>query len=200
MPMRVRRLVLVSTLSALVVLVTRGSSAEAHPGPEPAATPAMPPLRDGQHDFDFLLGKWKYHLKRLVHPLTGSTDWVAYEATSDCRPLWGGKAQIDEFDAVGPAGHIQGAMLRLYNPKSQQWSLNWSTAKDGSLSVPTVGSFKDGRGDFYDQEEVNGRMILVRAIWSATTTKHPHFEQSFSVDGGKTWEVNWITDQERVGD
>ncbi len=192
--------VLVSASLALALFGAGSSSAQTPPGPGSAAGPAMAPLRDGRHDFDFLLGKWKYHLKRLAHPLTGSTDWVSYEATSDCRPLWSGKAQIDEFDAVGPAGHIEGAMLRLYNPKSHQWSLNWSTAKDGVLSVPTVGSFQDGRGEFYDQEEVNGRMLLVRAVWSATTTKHPHFEQSFSIDGGKTWEVNWITDQERVGD
>jgi len=41
-------------------------------------TPAPPALRDGQHDFDFLLGTWKYHLSRLVDPLTGSTKWVEF--------------------------------------------------------------------------------------------------------------------------
>ena len=41
----------------------------------PAATTAQPPAqaRDGQHDFDFEIGKWKTHLKRLTHPLTGSS-------------------------------------------------------------------------------------------------------------------------------
>ena len=29
--------------------------------------------RDGQKDFDFEIGTWKTHLKRLLNPLTGST-------------------------------------------------------------------------------------------------------------------------------
>ena len=39
-----------------------------------------PTQRDGQHDFDFEIGTWKTHLWRLLHPLTGSTKWVEYEA------------------------------------------------------------------------------------------------------------------------
>ena len=44
----------------------------------------------------------------------------------------------------------------------------------------------------------NGRVILIRYLWSDITPNSAHFEQSFSDDGGKTWEVNWITDQTRV--
>ena len=100
----------------------------------------------------------------------------------------------------GPTGHIQGLTLRLYNPQSHQWSLNWANQKDGTLGVPTIGSFdaKNGRGEFFDQETLNGRVILVRYVWSGITPTSAHFEQSFSDDGGKTWEVNWITDQVRV--
>jgi hypothetical protein len=43
-----------------------------------------------------------------------------------------------------------------------------------------------------------GRTILVRYVWSNITPTSAHFEQEFSTDGGKTWEVNWITDQTRV--
>jgi hypothetical protein len=168
------------------------------------AAPTPPPLqalRDGQHDFDFLIGKWKYHLKRLENPLTGSTPpkWIEFDGTGECRPIWGGKANLDTLDVNGPSGHIEGLTLRLYNPQSHQWSLYWSNAAKGTVDLPTVGSFgADGRGEFYDQEPYRGRMIFVRYVWSATPTKSPHFEQSFSDDGGKTWEVNWITDQVRV--
>ncbi len=159
-----------------------------------------PALRDGQHDFDFLLGTWKYHLSRLVNPLSGSTTWVEFEGTGTCRPIWGGLAQIDELEAEGPAGHVQGLTLRLYNPQSHQWNLNWANIKDGTLGPPTIGSFnaKNGRGEFYDQETFNGRSILVRYVWSDITPTSAHFEQSFSDDGGKTWETNWITTQVRV--
>jgi len=153
---------------------------------------------DGQHDFDFELGSWKIHLKRLLHPLTGSTTWVEFDGTSVTRKVWDGRAQLEEFETDGAAGHIEGLTLRLYTPQSHQWSLYWANGKDAILGQPTIGEFKNGRGEFFDQEAFNGRFILVRYVWSEITPNSAHFEQSFSDDGGKTWEVNWITDQTRV--
>jgi hypothetical protein len=172
-------------------------SAQSAAGAAPNETPA---LRDGQHDFDFQIGTWKYHLSRLDHPLTGSKNWIEYEGTGVCRPILNGAAQIDEFDATGPTGRIQGLTLRLYNPEAHQWNLNWANLKNGILGAPTIGSFnaRNGRGEFFDQEIFNGRSILVRYIWSDITPTSAHFEQSFSDDGGKTWEPNWITTQVRV--
>jgi hypothetical protein len=88
--------------------------------------------------------------------------------------------------------------LRLYSPTARQWSLYWANQKNGRFDIPTVGEFKDGRGEFFDHETYEGRMILVRYVWSGITARTAHFEQSYSTDGGKTWEVNWITDQTRV--
>jgi hypothetical protein len=187
-----------TALLLLTLLAAGDTRAQAAPDPTPKPTPELPPLPDGQRDFDFLIGKWKYHLKRLENPLTGSTKWIEFDGTGVCRPIWNGNAQIDELDVNGPTGHVQGLTLRLYNPQSRQWNLNWANAKDATLGVPTIGSFKNGRGEFYDQETYRGRTILVRYVWSATTSSSPHFEQSFSDDGGKTWEVNWITDQVKV--
>ena len=158
-------------------------------------------LPDGQHDFDFELGSWKIHLKRRLNPLTGSNTWVEFDGTSVTRKVWEGRAQIEEFETdSATAGHIEGLTLRTYNPKTHEWYLTWANSKDGLLVPPQIGRFKDGTGEFYAQDTLNGKMILVRFIWSKTDTKVPHFEQSFSEDGGKTWEVNWITDQTRVGD
>jgi hypothetical protein len=159
--------------------------------------------RDGRHDFDFEMGSWKIHLKRRLHPLTGSTTWVEFDGTSVTRKVWNGRAQLEEFETDSPAaGHIEGLTLRLYDPQSHQWSLYWATSKSGAMGPPTIGEFKNGRGEFFDTEPSgpDGRAILVRFVWSDTTTNTPHFEQSFSEDGGKTWEVNWITDQTRVND
>jgi hypothetical protein len=156
--------------------------------------------RDGQHDFDFELGAWKIHLKRLVHPLTGSTTWTEFDGTSVTRKVWDGRAEIEEFETDGAAGHIEGLTLRLYNTQSHQWRLYWANSKNGVLEQPMIGEFKNGRGEFLDQEPFNGRTILVRFVWSEITPNSAHFEQSFSDDGGKTWEVNWITDQTRVKD
>ena len=158
--------------------------------------------RDGHHDFDFEIGAWKTRLSRRLNPLTGSATWVEYEGTTVVRRIWDGRANLVELKADGPAGHIEGLSLRLYNPQSHQWSLNFASRNGGAMTQPTIGEFKNGRGEFYDTElsGPNGRAILVRFIWSKTNSNSPHFEQSFSDDGGKTWEVNWITDQTRVND
>jgi hypothetical protein len=156
--------------------------------------------RDGQHDFDFEIGTWKTHLRRLLHPLTGSTNWVEYEGTSIVRKVWNGRANLVELVADGPSGHFEGLNLRLYNPQSRQWSLNFASSSGGVMSQPTIGEFKNGRGEFFDQETLNGRAIFVRFVISDITPNSCRFEQSFSDDGGKTWEVNWIATDTRVKD
>jgi hypothetical protein len=171
----------------------------------PAAPKAQPPAaqqHDGQHDFDFEIGTWKIHLKRLQSRLTGSTTWVEFDGTSVTRKVWDGRANLEEFEVDSPTGHIEGLTLRLYDPQTHQWSLYWATSKSGAMGPPTIGEFRNGRGEFYDTEPSgpDGRSILVRFIWSEITPNSAHFEQSFSDDGGKTWEVNWITDQTRVKD
>jgi hypothetical protein len=161
---------------------------------------ATSPLRDGQHDFDFEIGTWKTHLSRLVHPLSRDKTWVQYEGTSIVRPVWNGRANLLELVADGPAGHLEALSLRLYNPDSRQWSLNFSNSRSGTVSTPTIGEFKNGRGEFYDQETLDGRAILVRFVISDITEKSCRFEQAFSDDGGKSWEVNWIAIDTKMED
>ena len=157
------------------------------------------PAHDGQHDFEFELGSWKIHLKKLLHPLTGSTTWVEFDGTSVTRKVWDGRAELEEFETNGAAGRIEGMTLRLYNPATHQWSLYWANSKNGVLGLPpNIGEFKNGRGEFLCQDTLDGRAILVRLVWSNITPTSAHSEQSFSDDGGRTWEVNWITDQTRV--
>jgi hypothetical protein len=160
----------------------------------------MPDRRDGQHDFDWAVGVWKIQLKRLARPLSGSTQWVEFDGTVVCRKVWEGRAELEEFNADSPEKHIhiQGLALRLYNPESHQWSIYWANAAKGTLDLPpVVGQFSNGRGEFYDQEVYEGRAIYARFVWTEVTGNSPHFEQSYSADGGKTWETNWITDQTR---
>ena len=157
------------------------------PGSGPPA-----PSRDGQRDFDFHIGTWKTHLKRLQKPLTGSTTWVEYAGTTVVRKVWDGAANLVELDVEGAAGRIEGLSLRLYNPQSRQWSLHFANRKGGTLFPPTIGEFRNGRGEFYAQEELDGRAILVRFVISEVTPGSCRFEQAFSSDGGKSWEVNWV--------
>ena len=154
--------------------------------------------RDGQHDFDFEIGTWNTHLSRLVHPLTGSTTWVAYEGTTVVSKVWNGRANLVELEVDGAAGHIEALSLRLYNPDSHQWSLNFANSSVGNMAQPAIGEFKNGRGEFYDQETLNGRAILVRFVIAPVTADSCRFEQAYSDDGGKTWEVNWIATDTRA--
>jgi hypothetical protein len=165
--------------------------------PTAAAEERPQARRDGSRDFDFEIGTWKTHLKRLLHPLTGSTEWGEYDGTTVVRKVWGGRANLVELEVHGSTGKFEGLNLRLYDPQSHQWSLNFA-GTDGVLSQPTIGEFKNGRGEFFDQEVVNGRAILVRFIISIVNPNLCHFEQAFSDDGGKTWEVNWIATDTRV--
>ena len=162
-----------------------------------AADSAVPPLNASapEHQFDFELGTWKLHLKKLDHPLTGSHTWTDFYADSVTRTIWGGRGQLEQFEASGAAGRIEGLTLRTYNPQSRQWSLYWANSNDGKVFVPQMGEFKGDTGEFYGTYTVNGKYVYVRFIWWPKTM---HFEQAFSNDGGKTWETNWITDQTRV--
>jgi hypothetical protein len=167
------------------------ATAQAHTQPDTAK-------HNGQRDFDFEFGVWKTELKRLLHPLTGSTTWVEYTGTTDVSKIWAGAANMVELDVSGPAGRIRALSLRLYNAETGQWSLNFSGLGSGTISQPTMGEFKDGRGEFYDQELLNGRAILVRFIITQINPDKCHFEQAFSPDGGKTWELNWVATDTRV--
>ncbi|HEY5095106.1 MAG TPA: hypothetical protein VII69_08340 [Candidatus Eremiobacteraceae bacterium] len=157
-----------------------------------AAQPVAASERDGQHDFDFEFGSWKADLSRLQHPLTGSTTWIKYHGTSVVRKIWNGRGNLGELEVDGPAGHVEGLTLRLYNPQSHRWNISWASSNDGTLGQPMSGGFNDGRGEFFDQEPYNGRAIFVRFVFSDIKPKSFRFEQAFSDDGGKSWEVNWI--------
>jgi hypothetical protein len=183
------------SFSLILTLQPLQGFAQSNPGTDPQRAHKA---RDGQHDFDFEIGTWKTHLRRLLHPLTGSTAWVEYDGTSVVRKIWEGRANLVELVADGPAGHFEGLNLRLYNPESHQWSLNFSSSGSGTLGQPTIGEFKNGRGEFFDQETVNGRAVLVRFVVSDITPTSCRFEQSFSDDGGKTWELNWIAVDTRI--
>jgi len=172
-------------LSALMAVASAAASAAAAPG-EAAQ------MRDGQHDFDWDIGSWKVHMKRLLHPLSGSTTWAEYDGTDVVRKVWSGRANLGEVELDGPSGHLEFLTLRLYNPESHQWSMNISNSAAGTLSPPAIGGFEGGHGRFYDQESYDGRTILVRFDVSVLTPTSCRFEQAFSADGGATWEVNLI--------
>ena len=165
-----------------------------------ASNPANLPQRDGSHDFDFLIGNWKAHVRRLPDRLNNSNVWVEYDGISNHKKLLDSNANFEEFEVTSTDKklHIKAQTLRLYNPASHQWSIYLVDLDNGTLGLPpVVGSFTANRGEFFDQEDYKGRAILVRYVWLNLSPQSARMEQSFSPDGGKTWEVNWICELSR---
>jgi hypothetical protein len=187
-------------LTALFIIASPAMHVAAQQKPDTPQTSPRPVTtqRDGQRDFDFEIGTWKTRLSRRLRPLTGSDTWVEYEGTTVVRKVWDGRANLVELEVSGPSGRIEGLSLRLYNPEARQWSLNFSNSASGTLTPPAVGEFKGGRGEFFGQEMLNGRAIFVRFIIVCPGPDTCRFEQSFSDDGGQTWEVNWVAIDMRV--
>jgi hypothetical protein len=177
--------ILIGVVGCLIVALGAHAAGE-------TAKPSGPAVRDGQHDFDFNVGVWKTHVKRLVHPLSGSTEYIELNGIVTVRKVWDGRAQLEEIQTDGPNGHWEGMTMFLYNPQSHQWSQTFANSKTGVLSPPLIGALKDGRIELFSQDSFNGRSILVRGVWSDIAPNSHHFEQGFSDDGGKTWEPVFI--------
>src|SRR5579864_1224374 len=123
-------------LLATLQLSLLSSTAQESPAPGMSASPqqASPssgasaqtlPMHDGAHDFDFLIGDWKAHVRRLPDRLVGSNKWIEYDGISRHKKLLDSNANFEEFDVQGhePAQRIKAQTLRLYNPDTHQWSL-----------------------------------------------------------------------------
>jgi len=164
----------------------------------PAATAA--PNLSGVHDFDFWIGQWRAHHRRLKERLAGNHDWVDFDGTAITRPALGGSANFDDSVFNFPGGAYQGVGIAAYDAKTGEWSTWGLDGRDphANLDPPARGHFENGVGTFYADDTFNGKPIRIRFVWTHATPQSAHFEQAFSADGGKSWETNWISDFQRV--
>ena len=154
---------------------------------------------DGRHDFDFLPGRWTIHNRRLVRRLQACTDWQEFEATQEARPILGGLGNIDSFSCTFPDGKpLEGMTLRLFDPKTKQWSIYWADSRGCQLQPPVVGRFTAGRGEFFGDDVLEGKPIRVVFHWTVVDSQTARWDQAFSADGGKTWETNWYMEMKRT--
>ena len=163
----------------------------------PASAAAGPP--DGQRDFDWEIGTWRTDVRVLADPLSDTEDeWLRFEGTSVVRPLLDRRANVVELKVSGPAGRIEGLNLRLYEPAANRWSLTFANLRDGLLTPSVYGGFRNGIGEFYGDDQLDGRPIKVRFLVYRQGPDRARFEQAFSADGGATWETNWVAIDCRV--
>jgi hypothetical protein len=154
----------------------------------------------GRHDFDFLLGRWTVHNRRLPNPVDPhSTDWAEFVSYVATQPLLGGLGNLDKYlapDFPGQPG-LEAAALRLFDPERAMWRIWWtSTASPGQLDTPVLGGFAGSRGRFECDDVLNGHALRVRYEWLRGSAS-PRWTQSFSADRGRTWWPNWIMDWHR---
>src|SRR5271165_4370733 len=195
--MKLRKLI---TLAPLVFVMALGTALAGALQAQTPSDPADLPQRDGSHDFDFLIGDWKAHVRRLPDRLNNSNVWVEYDGISNHHKLLDSNANFEEFEVTSTDKklHIKAQTLRLYSPATRQWSIYLVDLDNGTLDTPpVVGAFTGKRGEFFHQEILKGRTILVRYVWLDLSPNSARMEQSYSPDGGKTWEVNWICELSR---
>ena len=142
-------------------------------------------------DFDFLFGKWSVRHRRLKSRLTGCTEWETFSGTSEARPILGGVGNIDDNVLELPAGTYTAASIRVFDPDKKQWSIWWLDSRTANMDTPVRGSFVSRVGTFYAVDELRGKPVKVRFLWSHITGNSAKWEQAFSPDGGANWETNW---------
>jgi hypothetical protein len=180
--------------SAILLLAALPHISLAAPAASPS--PANPVSSGGARSFDFIIGRWDVHNRRLLRRLQHANEWMEFEATNDGRLILGGAGNEDEFRSEHLPGFI-GMSLRLFDVNTQRWSIYWVDNQTATLQAPVHGSFKGNVGVFEGEDEFEGKPIRVRFTWSGIDTPEPRWEQAFSADQGKTWETNWTMEWRR---
>jgi len=158
------------------------------------------PGRPGAGDFDFFIGRWRVHHRRLDERLADSQDWTEFGGSCETRRILGGLGNMDDNILELPGDPYRAVTLRTYDPKTRQWSIWWLDGRHpATLDTPMVGSFENGVGTFYANDSFQGRPIRVRFLWTLPAPDRPRWEQAFSADGGDSWETNWIMNFTRDG-
>jgi hypothetical protein len=161
---------------------------------EMAHEPVNDLVDDGRGDFDFLLGSWRVHNRRLRNPLDPNcANWDEFGSTASAEPIFGGLGNIDHIWCE-PSGYqpaFEGFTLRLFDPGTTTWRIWWSSSlQPGHLDPPVEGGFRDGVGTFVGDDVLAGTPVVVRFTWTQDALA-PVWEQGFSYDGGETFVHNW---------
>lgn len=151
----------------------------------------------GARAFDFLVGSWRVAHRRLKRRLAGCSEWATFGGTVTAWPLMGGLGIVDDNLLEDPSGAYRAVSFRVYDPSADLWSIRWVDARSMRLEPPVVGRFEEGVGTFLGDDELDGRPIRVRFVWSGVTERSARWEQAFSPDAGRTWETNWVMSLER---
>ena len=184
------------SLSLLLAAVAAQAHGAAVP---PCPGDASAPPHSGPHDFDFLIGHWNVHNRRLKQRLAGSHDWVGFEAKDSFSALPGGLGTEEHYSTGFWKGY-EALGLHLFDPRHRSWTLYWADNRNapGTMQVLAKGGFVGDVGVFCAPDSFDGKPITVRILWKQIDDRHVRWEQAFSADRGASWETNWTMDFTRT--
>ncbi|MFZ0552187.1 MAG: hypothetical protein WAU49_09785 [Steroidobacteraceae bacterium] len=146
-----------------------------------------------EHDFDFNMGRWQTRIRAVLNPLSAPNVWTNLQGAHTVYRVWDDWADIGQLEVDGPSGHEELMALRMYDRKTRQWRVYFANSSSGTLDQPMVGEFKHGVGTFVFLDEMEGKTVLVRNVWSGISSKTCHQDWAISADGGKAWVPTWIS-------
>ena len=186
------------TLAAGILAVAISSMASAQSPHISKPTQAAANLV-GLHDFDFLIGKWSVHHRKLK---ADGDEWVEFDGTCSNRALMNGWANMEEHMLNSRTGAYRAIALRSYDSKTGEWAIWWLDGRypAGPMDPPVQGHFETGVGTFYSAYMDHRKPMRVRFIWSHITPSSARWEQALSSDAGKTWKTNWVMEFRRKAD
>lgn len=154
---------------------------------------AEQPVTGITSDFDFLMGEWTVKARRLKQRLSASNEWLEYDASCKFWKQLDGRVVMDEFRSVENGKEQLSSTYRIYNPNTEEWTIYWASTAFPDLGlIPQVkGSFQDGVGTFYGEEEFRGEKVQLRFIWKQPTRGTAYWEQAYYDVKREAWETNW---------
>lgn len=159
---------------------------------QPASAQTASAVRDGSHDMDFSIGSWTTEVTITKDPFNKPNEQIKMKGTKVARTVWGGKALMEEIEANGPGGHWEAANLFLYDSVARQWSQNYVDSSVGRMEAPSIGGYRGGNIEFYSQEFIDGRAMLIKGTWKIQSANSHSYEVARSDDGGRSWHTSFV--------
>jgi len=164
------------------------AAAETAPGADaPCATPEA-------RQFDFWIGEWNVRNRGLRAGGWRDTG----EARAHVYPILDGCALVEQWQGTANDRKTLGFSVRAYDPVAAKWVLvlNWPAPNQpgfGSLE----GSFRHGRGEFFNTFERDGQETIQRYTFSDASPDTLRWDAAYSDDGGRSWLTRWIMELTR---
>ena len=134
------RSVMIALLS-LSLAAPGQSAAQSHQDSGPAMNQTESAV-PGLHDFDFLVGQWQAHHRKLKQRLANNHEWIEFEGTLLNQPLMGSYSNVDDTMLSVPGAPYRGVALAVLRPEDPAVVNLVARQQD---SIRTIGSAHDWR-------------------------------------------------------